>query len=404
MVFLCNLSRRFNQEDLRAQILCDQKLGLGLSAVDRQNRVRYPTLSKRAIGAKMAAQSISEEMRVLYVAMTRAKDRLVMTYASQTLEKDLQAIALRRDFDGGELLCREADCMGDWVLLAAMGRIEAGALHAIGGRPETLTHGEYLWRIETPKSQEPQTQASGEEPKETAAIPENLEGMLRSALSYRYAHIAATETPSKQTATGRKGRQKDAEAAESAGNAKSAERSWRQPDFLFRQASGKTYGSAMHAALQYIRYEGCGSPEAVSREIQRLVKGKFLTQEQGSLVRCDQLARFFQSEIGKKLRSGTRYLREFKFSILDAGRHYGEGLEDEQVLLQGVVDCALLEEDGITILDFKTDRVTEETVAAAADRYRLQVETYADALTRIYEMPVKARYLYFFSIDRFVEV
>ena len=404
MVFLCNLSRRFNQEDLRAQILCDKELGLGLSAVDRQTRVRYPSLAKRAIGAKMAAQSISEEIRVLYVAMTRAKDRLVMTYASQTLEKDLQAIALRRDFDGGELLCREADCMGDWVLLAAMGRIEAGALHAIGGRPETLTHGEYLWRIETPKSQEPQTQASGEEPKETAAIPENLEGILRSALSYRYAHIAATETPSKQTATGRKGRQKDAEAAESAGNAKSAERSWRQPDFLSRQASGKTYGSAMHAALQYIRYEDCGSSEAVSREIQRLVKGKFLTEEQGSLVRCDQLARFFQSDIGKKLRTGTRYLREFKFSILDAGRHYGEGLEDEQVLLQGVVDCALLEEDGITILDFKTDRVTEETVAAAADRYRLQVETYADALTRIYEMPVKARYLYFFSIDRFVEV
>ena len=104
VVFLCNLSRRFNQEDLRAQILCDQKLGLGLSAVDRQTRVRYPSLAKRAIGAKMATQSISEEMRVLYVAMTRAKDRLVMTYASQTLEKDLQAIALRRDFDGGERL------------------------------------------------------------------------------------------------------------------------------------------------------------------------------------------------------------------------------------------------------------------------------------------------------------
>ena len=77
----------------------------------------------------MAAQSISEEMRVLYVAMTRAKDRLVMTYASQTLEKDLQAIALRRDFDGGELLCREADCMGDWVLLAAMGRIAVSYTH-----------------------------------------------------------------------------------------------------------------------------------------------------------------------------------------------------------------------------------------------------------------------------------
>ena len=404
VVFLCNLSRRFNQEDLRAQILCDKELGLGLSAVDRKTRVRYPSLAKRAIAVRMAAQSISEEMRVLYVAMTRAKDRLVMTYASQTLEKDLRTIALRRDFDGGELLCREADCMGDWVLLAAIGRIEAGALHAIGGRPETLTHGECLWRMEAPKPQEPETQAGIEVPKETASMPEGVEEELKAALSFRYSHTAATRTPSKQTATGRKGRQKDAEAAESAGNVKTLERNWRQPDFLSRQASGKTYGSAMHAALQYIRYEDCGSSEAVSQEIQRLVDGRFLTQEQGSLVRCDQLARFFQSEIGEKLRSGTRYLREFKFSILDEGRHYGEGLEEEQVLLQGVVDCALLEEDGITILDFKTDRVTEETVAAAADRYRLQVETYAEALTRIYEMPVKARLLYFFSLDRFVEV
>ena len=87
---------------------------------------------------------------------------------------------------------------------------------------------------------------------------------------------------------------------------------------------------------------------------------------------------------------------------MDDGTHYGDGLEGEQVLLQGVVDCALLEPDGITIIDFKTDRVTEETVAAAAERYSLQVRTYADALSRIYEMPVKGKMLYFFSLDAFV--
>ena len=101
---------------------------------------------------------------------------------------------------------------------------------------------------------------------------------------------------------------------------------------------------------------------------------------------------------------GATCLREFKFSILDDGRNYGEGLEGEQVLLQGVVDCALLEPDGITIIDFKTDRVTEETVDATADRYRLQVQTYADALSRIYEMPVKRKMLYFFSLDTFYEL
>ena len=96
------------------------------------------------------------------------------------------------------------------------------------------------------------------------------------------------------------------------------------------------------------------------------------------------------------------YLREFKFSILDDGIHYDTSLHGEQVLLQGVVDCALLEPDGITVVDFKTDYVTEETISQIISRYRPQVQTYADALQRIYEQQVKARYLYLFHLDRLV--
>ena len=403
VVFLCNLSRRFNQEDLRAQILCDRTLGLGLSAADTVNRVRYPSLAKRAIAVKMAAESVSEEMRVLYVAMTRAKDRLVMTYASQTLRGDLQEIALRRDFDGGELLSRDASCLGDWVLLAAVGRREAGALHALGGRPEETVLSPDPWRIQTPKvSGEVQTASAIAEA--GTLMPADLEQRLRSALAFQYAYLPATQTPSKQTATGRKGRTKDAEAAENAGIPKRPERAWRQPEFFTQQTQGKTVGSAMHAALQYLRYENCGSLQAVSEEIRRLVTEGFLTEEQGKLVNCEKIARFFQTDIGRKLHTGTPYLREFKFSILDDGRHYGEGLDGEQVLLQGVVDCALLEQDGITVVDFKTDRVTEETVDAVSQRYQMQVHTYGEALSRIYEMPIQKRFLYFFGLDRFVEV
>lgn len=403
VVFLCNLSRRFNQESLRAQILCDRELGLGLSVADTVNRIRYPSVSKRAIAVKMAAESVSEEMRVLYVAMTRARDRLIMTYASQTLEKDLQDIALRRDFDGGELLCREAICLGDWVLLAVLGRTEAGQLHALGGRPARTESGPYPWKICV--TQAPQTAGGVSESQENAvSMPEGALGQLKSALSFRYGHIAATQAPSKQTATGRKGRVKDAEAAENAEEPKRPVRTWRQPGFLSRQTEGRAYGSAIHAALQYLRYESCGSTEAVEGEVRRLVEDGFLTEEQGKLANCGKIARFFESEIGTKLRTGTPYLREFKFSILDDGRHYGEGLEGERVLLQGVVDCALLEEDGITVVDFKTDSVTEDTLPIVAERYRPQVQTYGEALGRIYEMPIKARYLYFFRLDRFMAV
>ena len=117
-----------------------------------------------------------------------------------------------------------------------------------------------------------------------------------------------------------------------------------------------------------------------------------------------RIAAFFDTEIGRKLRSGTPYIREFKFSILDDGGSYGEGLAGEQVLLQGVVDCALLEPDGITVIDFKTDRVTEENLSVKIAQYRPQVETYAEALGRIFEQKIKGCYLYFFRINRFVEI
>ena len=403
VVFLCSLSKKFNQEDLRAQILCDQDLGLGLSAADTQTRVRYPSLAKRAIAVKMAQEGVSEEMRVLYVAMTRARDRLVMTYASQSLASDLRDIARRMDLDGGELLCRDAKSMGDWIMLAAMGRGEAGELHALGGRPGRTRMGQYPWKICVTEGPT-QIVEGGEVRQETSAMPENAVEALSQALAFRYSHTAATQAPSKQTATGRKGRIKDEEAAQDAMEPKDPVRTWRRPAFHTRQTGGKGVGSAIHAVLQYLRYERCGSVGEVSREVARLVEQGFLTGEQGELVDCAMIARFFETPIGRKLRGGVSCLREFKFSILDDGRHYGEGLEGEQVLLQGVVDCALLEEEGITVLDFKTDAVTEQTLESAARRYRPQVQTYAEALSRIFEQPVIARYLYFFRLDRFVKV
>ncbi|MBR3973804.1 MAG: helicase-exonuclease AddAB subunit AddA [Oscillospiraceae bacterium] len=403
VVFLSGLSREFNRESLRAQVLCDKELGLGLSVADTVNRVRYPAISKRAIMAKTAAESLSEEMRVLYVAMTRARDRLIMTYAAKNLQSDLQDIALRYDIGGSELLTREVVCPGEWVLLSAMRRIEAGQFHALGGRPNETRISDKPWLIQV--ISDVMTQEGTEELKEeTASLPSDTEQKLREALSFRYIHMAATQAPSKQTATQRKGRVKDQEAAENTEEPKQIARSWRKPSFLSDAKQGKAYGSAIHAVMQYIRYENCDCADAVRMEVQRLVSKRFITEEQGNLVRCEKIAKFFDTEIGKKLRSGVPYIREFKFSILDDATGYGEGLDGEEVLLQGVVDCALLEEDGITLLDFKTDYVTEETLETLVERYRPQVQTYTHALSRIYRKNVKKAYLYFFHLDRFVEV
>ena len=403
VVFLCNLSRKFNLENLNGQILCDRDMGIGLAVVDQTRRVRYSSISKRAIAAKMESESVSEEMRILYVAMTRARDRLVMTYASKGAESDLKQIAARKDFDGGKLVCLEASCPGDWVLLTALGRTEAGALQAICECPVSASISEYPWKICFQESSNEPVEVCSEEEHATG-MPEGAMEYLRRALSFHYPYEAATMAPSKRTATDRKGRVKDEEAYNDAPDPRYMHRVWRKPAFRNGRKNATAYGSTVHLALQYIQYENCDSLCSVEQEIERLKKEGFLTGEQAEMVDCKKLFRFFSTEIGKKLVRGIPCLREFKFSILDDGKKYDENLNGEKVLLQGVIDCALIEDSGLTVIDFKTDHVTEETLNAVACRYRPQVEVYAEALSRIYEKPVKEKLLYFFHIGRFEPV
>lgn len=231
-------------------------------------------------------------------------------------------------------------------------------------------------------------------------MPRDLPERLSAALAFQYPYMGATAMPSKMTATQKKGRLKDDEAAENT-EPKQVIRQWRKPGFAVTQ--GKDVGNATHTVLQYIHYPACFDVEAVSREIQRLVADKFITQQQAEMVDPKRIAAFFATELGQKLRVGE-IVREFKFSILEDAAAYDPALEGEQVLMQGVVDCALIEDDGITIVDFKTDKVTEDTVAQRTEMYRQQVAVYADAMERIYERPIKERLLYFFALDRFVKV
>ncbi|MGM9603493.1 MAG: helicase-exonuclease AddAB subunit AddA [Faecousia sp.] len=402
VVFLCGLSHRFNASDVRQQVLCDKDLGLGLAVADNQNRLRYSSISKRAIAASIQRESVSEELRVLYVAMTRARDRLVMTCTMKNPEKKLRNLSDRLSAGGERLLCMEADCHGDWILTAAMQRLEAGELHALSGRPEKLYLSDYPWKIRLLQTESATEKASALAEEEVPFPAEAVE-QLKKGLSFRYDHLPATQAPSKQTVTGRKGRTRDEEVQEDT-PAQHRSQPWRKPTFREAPKGGTARGNAVHSAMQFIRYEACADLPSVEAELSRLVQAGYLTSEQGGMVNPKQIVAFFASDIGKKLRSGTPYIREFKFSILDAGENYGEGLEGEQVLLQGVVDCALLEKDGITVLDFKTDRVTPDTLPQAVRRYQLQLDTYAEALSRIYEMPIKEKYLYFFHLNQFVPV
>ena len=401
VVYLCGLGREFNMESQRASILCHKSLGLGLSAVDGRNRLRYPTIAKRAIASRIGMESISEELRVLYVAMTRAKDRLIMTYASPRLEKDLAEIVQRLDMGGKELLIREAVCPGEWVLLTALQKTESGALFALTDKPRVTNIGAHPWKIRVATAPQPVVATLNEQ--EKCAIPEKMLTKIRENVNYSYEYLEATQTPSKQTATGLKGRQLDQEAAEHTDCQTKVFRQWRKPTFVQDRKQATDYGNAMHTAMQYLSFDACSSEEAVCADLNRLVQQGHLSQEQASIVDAGAIVAFFQSELGRKVQTGN-VVREFKFSLLVPADTVSARLSEEKILLQGVVDCALVEDDGITLIDFKTDAVDDNSLPQKIAQYTPQIMAYAQAMERIYQKPVRERFLYFFTIDRFAAV
>ena len=401
VVFLCGLSRSFNMESAREQVLCHKDLGLGFNFVDLNMRVRYPTIARRAIAAKIMEDSISEEMRVLYVAMTRAKDRLIMTYARHNLPSDLHDTVMRMNLSPRELLTGGVDCPGDWIMQTALAKTEAGALFAIGGNSNCAQVSEVPWHIDV-------AQAGGKESiaviseHESIGLQQELFCKMKQNLKFKYPYFDATSIPSKQTATQLKGRAKDVEAAQETKQNKTV--AFRRPSFVKRAATSADYGIAMHIFMQFAKFDQCLSVDGVEKEVQRLTVAQILSVEQAQLITPAHVVSFFCTDIGKQLVQHKNVLREFKFSVLvDAGKYY-PNVADEQILLQGVIDCALIDDDGICVIDFKTDHVNADTIATVAEGYRDQVDAYSYALQKIYGLPVKKSYLYFFHLGAFVQI
>ncbi len=367
--------------------------------------MRYPTLAKKAILKRILAEALSEEMRILYVAMTRAKDRLIMTYANKFLPGQISKMAAAMSIYDPEYITSTANCPGKWILYTAMHRTEAGELFAMGDRPSTTTVSDIPWKIHAIK---PTPQKEDEENEHWIAAERGVDKALLEKmhrhLNFIYPYQSETEIPSKQTATQLKGRIKDREAAENTVANRFQSESFRKPAFSDTQESGVFYGNAIHAAMQYIDFSACVTVSGVEGEIQKLVQQGHLTAEQGSAVKCEHIYRFFQTDLGAKMMSAKQLLREFKFSILEDARLYYPKAENGKILMQGVVDCAMIEDDGVTVLDFKSDAVSQGQAKDAAEKYHMQVTAYARAISRIFQKPIKCACLYFFRCNEIINL
>ena len=399
VVVVAGLATQFNTEDDRQPVQIHPELGTGCDVVDLSRRIKYPSIAKRAVLEKQRAERLSEELRVLYVAMTRPRDRLIMTYASASLGSKLRSIADRLTPSGPVSLSRDANCLGYWVLMAALRRGEAGELFALADKPDETVASEDPWLIRcwTPQMLPPPAlQARNEAP-----APERLREDAAQLVGFRYPYLAATAASAKLTATQFKGRQLDRESTEDATPPTPREKTLRQPLFLRgqRPLSPTEQGTAVHLAMQYIRYEACTGEQAVAGELRRLVDEGYLLEEQAACVPPEKIMALFSSPLGGRILGAPEAVREFKFSVLADGSILDPALAGEKILLQGVTDCCLLEPDGLCVIDYKTDRVQPGGEQVRAEYYRGQLNAYADALSRIFGRPVKEKILYFFATD-----
>ena len=179
-----------------------------------------------------------------------------------------------------------------------------------------------------------------------------------------------------------------------------------RPDFVTKKTSltAAQQGTALHLAMQNLDFQMCGSETGVKDELRRLTEKGLLSEEQAAAVEAKKILRFFGSDLGNRVQNADKTWREFKFSLLYKAKQlypeerFSRGGGDDEILLQGVVDCFFEENGELTVVDFKTDYVTPDILEEKAGSYAPQLEAYADALERITGKRVKEKIIYFFEM------
>ena len=411
VVLLCGLERRFNESDIQNTILFHPELGLGPKRTDRSRMLRYTTIARDAVALRLKQQLRAEEMRLLYVAMTRAEHKLILFTAVNGPMNSLKSFASRAQCPPPPRQMATAASMAEWVLIPALCRPDSKALwEGLDVDRPPYAYSKHRWDIRILSGeQELALDASGdvsEEAQEELPLPKDLAEQY----AWQYPHQNVVWVHSKLTATQLKGRGKDQEAAEDSVELKPAAAQWsvRQPNFIKEpKLTAAQRGTALHMVMQYLDFSKTGIREEVEGQILRLEAERFIDHAQAEAVDPEVILAFFRSELGQRLLASKKVEREFKFTMLvPAAEYYPEARgSDDRIMLQGVVDCWFEEPDGtITVVDFKTDRVSEATVQARAEEYRGQLEVYTKALSEIMGRQVGKRYLWFFSLGDFIEI
>ena len=407
VVLVCGLARRLNRDDLMRPVLFHPVLGVGPKGLDRERMIEYPTLARRAVARQLEREMMAEELRLLYVAMTRAREKLILTMALPEGTAVLERLGEGLTLPIPPMVLEQQQSVGQWVLLHALTRPEGEKFRALAGMPEVVARDlGPAWDLNWVEGQ-----SLAEEQEQEGILSdvagedgEDLEG-LEYRLGWEYPHRAGVDLPSKLTATQLKGRPLDREAEEGTPSRRRSGPMTR-PNFMVeeRGLTAAQRGTAIHLAMQYLPLNTEPTLQGVERELDRLLREGFLTEHQREAVPAAPLIAFLSSSLGRTMATSPCCRREFKFSLLVPAQEYFPGGEGEEILLQGVIDAWFEEGDSVTVVDFKSDRVSPGGEEARAEEYRAQLEAYSRALSAILGRPVGRRVLWFFATNTPVEL
>lgn len=393
--FVSGLSKRFNRQDSVAPVLMDMDLGLAIDWVDPTARIRHTTLKKNVLARKLNADSMGEELRVLYVALTRAEEKLILTGTCKE-DKLPREDAAQSAYGYSALRLQEASSYYDLVL---------PAWQSVGRRLQICTQEELL-QAELVRaslgynSRQKLFEEAGKE-------PEAAEIALCERLQKPYAHENLAGLFVKTTVSELKKEGMQEEAAEGLELFPEEEVVPYLPQFVREQeetVSGTTRGSAYHRLLEIFPFERqeTWTAEKIRTVIEEYKADRRLSEEYAAAINVYKIRAFLQTPLAARMAKAARsnrLHREQPFVLgLSANRLNTDFPEDETVLIQGIIDVYLEEEDGIVLADYKTDLVKDPKELIL--RYRVQLDYYEEALVRLTGKCVKEKLIYSFGLEQ----
>ena len=423
VVFLSGCGKQFNLRDINDSLLFHEELGIGADCIDIKKRIRYTTLQKYAIKKKFELETLSEEMRILYVALTRAKEKLIITGSSYNLQKDIDACykAGVKGFNKvipSELLKQKSYLK--WIMTALIKHKDGDILRQ--GKNEFVEISDDLssWKINFHKKGDfgVENVEDSIEKKNISILSLNYSNFevdeeIRKRLEFRYKYRDVCSVPSNISVSDIKKAEEEIFEPQ-AENLFSEEKNRKKPKFIMEEKglSKAEKGTAMHFVMQKLDLNKVNLLNEIKEQIKNMFEKGLITKDEEESINIFKIQKFFKSNLGQRLlkayKENKQVFRELPFITEIPVKRIEKDLIDkifnnEKLRLQGIIDCFFEEDDGIVLLDYKTDYVENGKEKEILDKYRVQIDLYTETLERVIGKKVKERYLYLFGIDKEVK-